>query len=269
MTVHPFDAATALEPAGPGRWRASLHRAWWIFAGPNGGYVAAILLQAMRAAVGADDRFPRSLTVHYLRPPAEGRLDLAVTVERAGRSLTFVSLRAEQEGKLCALATGAFAPPVEGFAFDDTAMPDVPPASAIERATPPPGTAPPLIENFDLRPAVGPWPTGRGDEAVIGAWVRLDPPRPVDALTLAILADTLVPAPFVRLGHPAAAPTIELTLHFRTSDPAALPPSDAHCLVVMRAALAREGFFSEDAEVWSPSGTLLVQARQLALLRPL
>jgi Thioesterase-like superfamily len=145
-------------------------------------------------------------------------------------------------------------------------MPAAPGPGEIERMVPPPGAAPPLIDNFDLRPVVRPWPLGSADEAVVSAWVRLDPPRPYDALALAILCDTLIPAPFARVG-PAAAPTIELTLHFRTSDLADLPAPDEHVLVGMRAPLAREGFFSEDAEVWSPSGTLLVQARQLALLR--
>lgn len=264
--IHPFDAGTAIEPAGPGRWRARLDTAWWIFAGPNGGYVAALLLRAMRAAVDDDSRFPRSMTVHYLRAPAAGPLDLGVTVERTGRSVTSVSLRAEQDGKVVALAAGAFAGPMPGLAYDETGMPPVPPAAQIARRVPPPATAPPLIDNFDLRPVIGPWPEGRGDEAVIGAWIRLDPPRPYDALALAILADTLVPAPFARTG-PAAAPTVELTLHYRTSDPAALPAPGEHVLVVMRAPLSREGFFSEDAEIWSPDGTLLLQARQLALLR--
>ncbi|MFN8130419.1 MAG: thioesterase family protein [Solirubrobacteraceae bacterium] len=264
--LHPFDAGTAIEPAGPGRWQAQLHRAWWIFAGPNGGYVAAILLRAMRAAVADDSRFPRSVTIHYLRAPAEGPLDVAVTVERSGRSVTSVSLRAQQGGKVVALAAGAFAAPIPGIAYDETAMPTVPPAAQIARTVPPPGAAPPLIDNFDVRPVIGPWPAGRGEEAVIGAWIRLDPSRPLDALALAILADTLVPAPFARTG-PAAAPTVELTLHYRTSDPAALPAAGEHVLVVMRAPLSREGFFSEDAEIWSPDGTLLLQARQLALLR--
>ena len=66
---------------------------WWIIAGPNGGYLAGILLRALAAAVGDDARIPRSLTIHYLRPPKEGPCRIHTQIERTGRSMTTVTGR--------------------------------------------------------------------------------------------------------------------------------------------------------------------------------
>jgi acyl-CoA thioesterase len=63
----------------------------------------------------------------------------------------------------------------------------------------------------------------------------------------------------------AGVPTVDLTVHFRAAWPADLDPSD-FALVVFRSRLARDGFVEEDGEVWTRSGVLLAQSRQLALL---
>jgi len=56
--VTAFDAATAIAPAGPGRWTATVDPGWFAPAGPNGGYLASIVLRAMLAAAGDPARAP-------------------------------------------------------------------------------------------------------------------------------------------------------------------------------------------------------------------
>ncbi|MDP7067202.1 MAG: thioesterase family protein, partial [Acidimicrobiales bacterium] len=64
------------------------------------------------------------------------------------------------------------------------------------------------------------------------------------------------------------APTLELTVQFRT-DPRTLEMSDdAYCVAVFRQLSGREGFIDETGEIWSPDGQLLVLSRQLAVLLP-
>ena len=75
-----FAEDTAVNALGDGRYRASISRAWWIERGPNGGYLAAIVLRAILAEVDDPARRPRSLTLHYLRPPVEGPCEVAVPV---------------------------------------------------------------------------------------------------------------------------------------------------------------------------------------------
>ena len=77
-----------------------------------------------------------------------------------------------------------------------------------------------------------------------------------------MLADAWFPAPWPRLAELAPAPTIDLTVHFRT----ALPLPDSLLLGRFTSSLVRDGFFDEDGELWTPDGTLVAQSRQLGLL---
>ena len=54
-----FDAATETTPAGDGLHTAVCDTAWSAPRGPNGGYLAAIVLRAMQAEVADPDRAPR------------------------------------------------------------------------------------------------------------------------------------------------------------------------------------------------------------------
>ena len=54
--------------AGVTRYQGRIDSGWWVVRGPNGGYVAALVLRALANSAGAD-RAPRSLTVHYTAPP--------------------------------------------------------------------------------------------------------------------------------------------------------------------------------------------------------
>src|SRR3954454_25279898 len=98
---------------------------WETARGPHGGYVMALLVRAMERAVDDDARQPRSLTTHFLRPPAVGPITTTATVERAGRSMTTVTARLEQNGKPVALGVGAFAGAYPGPEVGEVPMPAV------------------------------------------------------------------------------------------------------------------------------------------------
>jgi acyl-CoA thioesterase len=260
-----FDRATAVAPAGDGTWAATCDTAWSAPRGPNGGYLAAIVVRAIVAEVGDPARAPRSLTLHYLRPPTDGPLEVAVAVERAGRSVTSVSARASQGGRLCVLALGALAVDREGIVDYAARMPSVPPAGDVPAVGMGDG-APPIARQFEVRPAVGAPPFTGADEAVTGGWLRFAEPRPLDAAALAMYADAWLPAPFPRLTAPAGAPTIDLTVHFRAPAAAQAVPPGEPVLAIFRSTTSEGGFFEEDGELWSRSGVLLAHSRQLALL---
>ena len=88
-----FDRATAVAAAGDGRWAAICHPDWGVPTGPNGGYLAAIVLRAMDAQLGDSERAARSMTCHYLRPPAADGVVVETVIERSGRTASTVSAR--------------------------------------------------------------------------------------------------------------------------------------------------------------------------------
>jgi acyl-CoA thioesterase len=265
VAVHPFDLDTAVRNLGDGRFEAEMSERWWVERGPNGGYVAAIVMRAIQAAAGAE-RAPRSLTVHFPRAPKAGPVVLAVSVDREGRSATFVSARLEQSGELCASALAVLSEDWDQPGFDDVEMPAVEPPGELHSPDPHEVDGmPPMFQNYSVRPAIGE-AAFSGGPAHSGAWLRAREPRPLDPPLAAAMLDAWFPAPFVRLKRPAAAPTIDYTVHFRSP----LPPPGATAndpyLAVFKTGLARHGFFEEDGELWSADGVLLAHSRQLALL---
>ena len=67
-----FDRAIAVASAGAGRYDAEAQSGWSAPPGPNGGYLAGIVIQAMAAEVADPGRPIRSITLHYLRAPRPG-----------------------------------------------------------------------------------------------------------------------------------------------------------------------------------------------------
>jgi acyl-CoA thioesterase len=263
---HPFDTGTAFRSIGDGRYTVEMNTDWWVIAGPNGGYLAGMLLRVLEAAVADSQRTPRSLTIHYLRPPAEGIAEIHTSIERTGRSMTTVSARLIQGDRLMAIALAAFSAPRSGPEMFDLSMPDVPPPEALTPAEP----HIPLGNQYEQRFLPGSGHDEIADRAWLAAWMRLSPPRAVDYNVLAAYSDSLPPAIFATTADPSELgplPTIDLTIHFRADlDEVGLAPED-YCLGVCRSQTAREGFIEEDMEIWSPGGVLLAHSRQLALVR--
>lgn len=271
-----FDRDTAVRPvdpsdAGPGVHEGRVDRGWWVVRGPNGGYVAALLLRALLAEVPAE-RAPRSLTVHYTAPPAEGPVRVHTRVERVGRSLSTVSGRMVQGDRLLALALGAFSIARPGGGFDHARMPEAPPPEACPSF--PSGI--PLHDRYEYRWAIGRPPGAPaspdepgGAEALCGGWIRLGEPRVPDAPAVAAYTDAWPPACFSWASSRETigpVPTVDLTIHFRSELPRPAARPDDWCLAVFRSRLAAGGFVEEDGEVWSRDGVLLAQSRQLAVL---
>jgi acyl-CoA thioesterase len=257
-----FGRDTAVEAIGERVFAATVSRDWYTPRGPNGGYLAAIVLRAMLAAETDRDRTPRSLTLHYLRPPAEGEVRIAVTEERRGRSLTTWSARMEQDGKLCVLALGALSLDFPAALDYAGRMPEHEPLG--ELVVPSGDSVPAIASRFATQLAVGSPPFSGEDDDTTGGWMAFagTDPSPLDPVALALLSDSWLPAPFVRMQQPVGAPTIDLTIHFRARSEGLTGPA----LAVFRSRTSAEGFFEEDGELWSKDGTLLAQSRQLALL---
>jgi acyl-CoA thioesterase len=254
-----FERDTAVEALGGGTFRGRVVPAWFTPRGANGGFLAAIVLRAIMDSELEAERAPRSLTLHYLRPPAEGELLITVTEERRGRQLTTYSARAEQDGRLCILALAALSKDFPTSLNYGERMPQAaPPNGLVVRDDP---KLPPIAHRFATQNAIGHPPFSGADEALTGGWIAFagDEPSPLGPPALALLSDAWLPAPFVLLRDFVGVPTIDLTIHFRARSEGLTGPA----LAVFRSRTAAEGFFEEDGELWSQDGTLLAQSRQL------
>jgi acyl-CoA thioesterase len=254
---------------------AEVSGAWRAGRGPHGGYLAAMLLRALAETVADPHRAPRSLTIHYARAPQPGPAQIAVVVERRGRSLSTLSARMEQDGRLMALALAAFsvpwsAPEIAELPFPEVAAPD-PDRTPVAPLHP---AMPPFLRNLILQRRIGGLPfSGSTAPMEVGAWLGLPGPRPLDAPALALFSDALFSPPFVRLAEPAITPTIDLTIHFRrslTDEPLLAVELDLRdlCFARFRSTVVHDGFFEEDGVIWAADGTVLAQSRQLAIVLP-
>lgn len=264
-----FATDTAVEAQGEGLYEVTIDRSWWIMRGPNGGYLAAIIARAIREEIADTGQRLRSLTLHYLRAPDAGPCEVAVTVERRGRTLTSLSVRLSQQGTLMVLGLAATAVDRDGPAFADLPLPDVAaPASETPVIEAPPGAADiPMRKHYEMQSRLGPdrWSGEIADEAVTGGWIRLAEPEPVDDVVVAAITDAWAPAIFNRTLDRLGVPTIDLTIHFRDVPPARHDWS----FVRFTSRQASDGYVEEDGEVWSSDGRLLAQSRQLAVELPI
>lgn len=268
-----FDRLTAVTSEGGTRYRADLSAGWVVGGGLNGGYLLAVMGQALRAAAPAKPD-PVAVSAHYLSASAPGPAAVAVDVRREGGSVATAAVEVVQDGvtRITALATcgdlgrfAARAPDVRTTATD----PRLPPPDDCFRASDAPAELRafvPMLERFDLRldPAHATWGVGEpGMTGEIAGWFRWADGREPDTLSLLTVCDVLPPVTS-DLGMPGWAPTLELTVHVRAH------PAPGWLKVRHQTRNLAGGMFEEDCEIWDSTGRLVAQSRQLALIpRPM
>lgn len=266
-----FNTLTAVQRDDTDTFSLDVDPSAFIVRGPNGGYIAAVMLRALLARVADLDnanepRPPRSLTVHYPAPPSAGPAIVTTEIVRAGRSLVSTSARLAQDGRTMAIALAAFSREWPGVGFADAVRP---PADAPDAVLPGGIDRPPLpfLDYWDHR-----FTRGREVDpdapAETQGWIRLHEPAPIDGPVVAAMTDAFPPAVFTRYASPQPVPTVDLTVHFRAGLPLAdLDPHD-FLLGQFRTHTLAEGFLEEDGELWTTDGRLVAQSRQLAVMFP-
>ncbi|MDQ4143041.1 MAG: thioesterase family protein [Actinomycetota bacterium] len=260
-----FEDTTSIRRTDDGVFEADLDDRWWVVRGPHGGYLASIVLRALLETQPDPDRHIRSLTTHYLAAPKAGPMRIHASVQRTGRSMTYASARAVQDDRPVAMALAAFSVAWPGLEFNDNPMPDV---VGPEEGFPVPTEGdgiPRFLGNFDMRWVLGEQPFSGAEHALVGGWYRLREPVLADAVVAATLLDAWPPAVFPKATQLVVAPTVDLTMHFRTALPLEGAQPDDFYLGRFLSRASRDGFFEEDGELWSKDGQLIAQSRQLAL----
>ena len=217
-----FDAETAVIPLGDGRYSAGLDRSWWVQRGPNGGYLAAIVLRALTETVADPERTPRSLTVHYAAPPGDGASrSRRRSSARAARSPRVGPVRAGRAPRRArpggVLEAAARARVQRPFGPGRPAARGVPaPGVRDARRVRPTGDRHPVGEPHRAR-----WAAGHAHGRGAGGAVDPAPGGPRRRhLVASAITDAVIPAVFSRMGTQIVVPTVDLTVHFRAGLPA-------------------------------------------------
>ena len=253
------------SPGGSLRFTGQVHPAYNIGNNPNGGYLLALAVAALQQAHPAQPD-PLSVTVHYLRPGLSGQpCQIDTQLLRSGRALSTARATLVQDGSarlelLAAmgdLAAAAPTPPLLALP-----MPQIPPPDACPgRSADAQGVGLPILDRLDIRLHPQQALAGAAGQALVSGWIRLRDGRPPDALACLMFADAFPPAVFGLLGMVGWVPTVELTVHLRAR------PAPGWMLGQFWSHDLADGRVIEDGALWDSTGRLVLQSRQLALVR--
>lgn len=257
--MYAFDADTRVEQTAPDCFAGTVTDRWNIGPVPNGGYVLAVGMAALRRAVPMPD--PLTVTAHYLRPAVPGPVTIATEVIKVGRQYATAMARLCQNDRETArlLATYGDLGSADGPRHVAGAPPRLPPPAEL---APLPRSAhtPEFARRFEMRtPPLGFEPGRATGPAEVSGWIRFADGRPPDVHALGLIADAFPPAVFQVL-PPGWVPTIELTVHVRAR------PAPGWLRCVFRTRFIFGGLLEEDGEIWDETGTLVALSRQLAAL---
>lgn len=259
-TTDDFLIASRVEPAGDGRYLATVPDGWQQGRGAFGGLVLGTLARAMLHAEREADRTLRSLNGEIVGPVLPGRADVTVEALRRGNGVSSWEARLTQSGEVLARASAVFGK-ARTADRDGTALPP-PPLDTLWTAVdvipvrPPQG--PHFARMFELR--AGRWPFGGGAKAEVEGWVRLAKSVPIGVPEVIGLMDAFWPAVFAVETAPRPMATVSFTLEL-LADPATLDPSEPLRYRAWAPA-ARDGFVAEFRELWTARGELVALNQQ-------
>ncbi len=260
--TYEFDDAIAVQPLGDGRYDTPIRGGWDIAGNANGGYLLALVAQAMRAESGRRD--PITITAHYLSPGLVGDATTHVAVVKNGRRFSTMQAVLQRDGKDVMRVIGAF-----GDVDADELSPrltvtpvEIPPFEKCFRRDAGDG-APAIMDKVPVRLhpddvgfALG-TPSGHG---TMRGWVQFADERPHDTVSLLLASDALPPPIFNVDGETGWVPTVELSVHV-FARPA---PGPVSCSFTSH--IIQSGMLEEDGVMWDSRGVCVATSRQIALL---
>ena len=263
--AHPLDTAVSLEPIGEGLFRGATSAAYWNMAGPFGGTTAAIMLKAVLEHPQRRGR-PIAQTVNFCAAIAEGGFEVAVRLVRDGRSTQHWQVEMLQGGVVVTTSSAVTGAERDTWAHQTSAPPKV--AAAGQTPVLDTSDRGGWRARYEFRYALGqPFTTGASAEApaegLAHVWVRDEPPRPLDFVSLAALSDTTVVKIAQVRGDVPPVATVSLSTYFMADEAALARQGGRSLLCVSDVRTFRHGFNDQSAELWSDDGQLLAVSHQV------
>jgi acyl-CoA thioesterase len=265
---HPFDQAIALTPTAEGAFAGATSPAYANMVGPFGGMSAAQVLQAVLlhpALVGE----PVALTVNFCAALADGPFTTTAVPVRTNRSTQHWTVSVTQGDATVLTATALTAVRRDTYSAIEHSPPDVPAPADVPLPT---GKARvEWVGRYEMRFIDGGFPSA-WDGGDLGhsrtrLWVRDQPPRPLDFVSLAALADVFTPriwhrrATFVPLG------TVSLTVYFHANAAQLQATGTNYLLGQAQGQAFGQGYFDQSAQLWNEAGDLLATSHQVVYFK--
>jgi acyl-CoA thioesterase len=271
-----FADDVAVEPAGDGRYRATLDHGWDLVRYPQGGVVAAFALRAAECELGLPEQQLRTCTTIFSGAVEAGDLDISVTVLRRGRSASQVSAEIRNRGTDAgATVVAVFGSSRRGPEVLDVRPPVVsPPLQCPSYRDPRPDGEPsadpvPFWDRVEGRAALGhpPWVEFEPTTSDVATWLRFDEAPltdagAVDPLGVVTLADRMPGAFMQAIGNSGPrwfAPSADLTVHLLA------PLTTQWLLAHDRARWAGDGWGSVESTLWDERGAIVAYATQMVV----
>jgi acyl-CoA thioesterase len=125
--------AVVADRTHAGRWHADLSPIWSAPTNPQGGFVTAVAVRAMTAALANPEQRLRSVTTVFAAPVAPGAVEIDVTALRRGRSMSQLTATVRNVGEDTGhTSIAVFGSSRPGFEFTDLRPPEVlPPERSV------------------------------------------------------------------------------------------------------------------------------------------
>lgn len=262
---HPFDMATKLTGES-GNYVGQTSERYANMVGPFGGIIASTFL---RAAMDHPECLgePLSLTINYAAPLGDGDFNIEARPARTNRSTQHWIIEIIQHDRTIVTGTAVFAIRRKTWSSTELEFPSVPTAKEVESLSV--ESVPAWVKNYDIRIIQGELSmlsqskTEDPSDSVTIQWIRDEPRRPLDFLSLTAICDAFFPRILVRRKQLVPAGTVSLTIYFHVDSATLSAHGEKEVLGHARALRFRDGFFDQTAEVWTPEGSLLATTSQI------
>lgn len=266
-SIHPFDAAIALQERGPHEWEGRTSPAYANFIGPYGGITAA---QVMNAVMQHPERLgePVALTVNFAAALAEGSFVARARPARTNRSTQHWQVELVQDGEVVITATVMTAVRRSTWGTQEAAAPAVARPADVPRE---PARPVAWLAHYDRRFIEGNIPEAWDGEGQADSrsrlWVRDEPPRPLDFASLAALSDVFFPRIWLRRPRQTPIGTVTMTVYFHANGAQLAATGSAYLLAQAQGQGFRDGYFDHAALLWNEAGELLASTHQLVYFK--
>jgi acyl-CoA thioesterase len=263
---HPFDKAIELAVISPYTYQGHIPQSYANVIGPFGGIIVAAILNGILSHKEHQGE-PVSLTVNFTGPITDAPFELAVRLVRTNRSNQHWTAEIAQDSQVAATATVVLATRQDTWMMPETKPPAAPRPEEVESWSAP--AEPEWIKRYDFRFIHGLLTLSGQPEANSDSllWVRDEPERALDFLSLAALSDVFFPRIFLRQQKRSVSSTVSITTYFHADSSSLARQAGRPILAAARGQRFYRGYFNQVAELWSDSQELLASSSQMVYFK--